>query len=340
MSFPSHPQNRGFTLIELLIVISIIALLIGILLPALDRARVAARSSTSLSNLRQQGIAVAAYAAARKNELPKHSSPTTPLAAHEGRSFHGSHSWGGFTNRPRYPDYLFDLMPSTEVWLSPTLSDGELERMKKKFAHDQTKFFGGYGYNFQYCGNARAGTTQYDVGGGTVTTGDSLPYHAKLDKDIRAHSSTIVIGDCTGSRQGNIANQPGVSAAIAEGVYSLDPPLPAVSLGSRGNKNTGSSFGAYYWANSSYAPSQSIDGECNESWAKLGTDQWRARSFLAERNIGKTANVLFLDGHAEAGRASKWDDFDGDGVFDNGYYNGYGKVTSLSISGSNFQTLR
>ncbi len=52
---------KGFTLIELLVVISIIALLIAILLPALRAARGTARSVQCLSNLRQQSVASNVY---------------------------------------------------------------------------------------------------------------------------------------------------------------------------------------------------------------------------------------------------------------------------------------
>lgn len=60
---------RGFTLIELLLVVAIIALLVGILLPALGNARKAARTGVCQSNMRQQGVAMHTYAADFKERL-------------------------------------------------------------------------------------------------------------------------------------------------------------------------------------------------------------------------------------------------------------------------------
>jgi prepilin-type N-terminal cleavage/methylation domain-containing protein len=63
-------RARAFTLIELLVVIAVIALLVGLLLPALVGAREAGRSAVCLSNLRQDALACRQYADESRGRSP------------------------------------------------------------------------------------------------------------------------------------------------------------------------------------------------------------------------------------------------------------------------------
>ncbi len=96
---------HGFTLIELLVVVAIIAVLVAILLPALGRAREAAKTISCSNNMRQMGIAVVMYTDEYDGHLPA--------------NWDASWNPRPFTASWRYFLWKYAGMDNREYWICP-----------------------------------------------------------------------------------------------------------------------------------------------------------------------------------------------------------------------------
>jgi len=99
---------RGFTLIELLVVIAIIGVLVGLLLPAVQQAREAARRLTCVNNLKQTGLAIHTSYDANRHLPPGYLSPGVSAIDSSTNETSKGYAWGFFLLPYKEQVALFD----------------------------------------------------------------------------------------------------------------------------------------------------------------------------------------------------------------------------------------
>jgi prepilin-type N-terminal cleavage/methylation domain-containing protein len=225
----SH-RAPGFTLIELLVVVSIIALLISILIPALGRARKQARTAVCLANLRTLGQGIAMYGNRYSGVMPPSRLPRN------GDCETAAEIEGGLKYRPTFLAVMGDevgVQPfddpqpcrtdvdrygepgdrqnySSATYVCPSVSSWTDERN------------GSYGWNYQFLGNSRL----LDDSNPRSYKNWSVPMSR-----IKFPGSTVAVADCLGTaaswprrQRGDYENNSREAQYLGNEGFNLDPP--------------------------------------------------------------------------------------------------------------------
>ena len=221
-------RRSGFTLVELLVVIGIIAVLVGLLLPAISSARAAARQTRSMSNLRQMMLGYTMYHQENKGWVLFGYTPTLlygkPVKVEDPRS-------GLVFSVPvsqRYPwrlipycSNIWDIIHSHEDSVPPLPNVGDPDASDKAY---QLSVKPTYGLNAVFVGGHRDFFGFKTAAGGLGSSGDrpNVGQHVVFKaNEVKQPTRLIVFAEC--QAEGGTESP----AITGQGYHMLTPPVAA-----------------------------------------------------------------------------------------------------------------
>jgi prepilin-type N-terminal cleavage/methylation domain-containing protein/prepilin-type processing-associated H-X9-DG protein len=226
-------RHRAFTLVELLVVIGIIALLIGILLPALNRAREAGNQTRCLSNLRTLGQAMQMYLNNNNGYYPGHCHINGSIAYAiwpvRLRQYLGDANQQVFYCPDQPESYQWQVTPNPPIIVrEPAFGDDALWGYNPgEWLLDVDTIQFSYGWNDWGCGNPQgsgpgANAAQRGMGGDIDTVGQppGNQCHERKSTEIYNSSEMIVITDKYSNGQWNFNIDPMDSTQCPAAVHS------------------------------------------------------------------------------------------------------------------------
>jgi len=184
-----NSARRAFTLIELLVVIAIIAILAAILFPVFAQAKVAAKKTSNLSNIKQDALATLMYSGDADDVMP----PVQSGIYDPGTMNETNTQNRGQLINPYVKSYALARNPLDGNQNDATLFAGATTQLGKEFNATQRD---GHGYNFFYC------SPLMNVGGNAVFQGVSATSHGRPAQTIMSVDSVWDMSSPRGAKGG------------------------------------------------------------------------------------------------------------------------------------------